>query len=360
MKKVLHVIRNIGNGGTENFMMNLILNSSFYVENIVLCYGDITNWEKELDENKIKVIKMKDPNKLGILKFIKELENIIKNNNIDIVYSYTHYNSGLVMLASFLTGVKIRITHSHRTESISNSSLKYSLYKFISKLLINIFSNKCLACGLKAKNALFFKFKKVSLINNGIDLKKYSYDEKIRNNLRNKLNINKDTVVIGTIGRLDNNKNQKFLIDIFKNYNDKNENSLLVIIGDGENKNYLSKYVKSNDIEENVLFLGSRKDANKYYNIFDLFMLTSYKEGLPFVLIEAQANGLQCVVSDSVDKNSNITNRIKFISLDEPEEKWVKLIESVSLNRVDNSDTIIKSGYSFDDTVKVIKKIYDI
>ena len=90
----------------------------------------------------------------------------------------------------------------------------------------------------------------------------------------------------------------------------------------------------------------------------DLFFLTSIKEGLPYVLIEAQTNGLKCIVSDSIDKSSDISNSIIFISLKEPINNWIEIIKKEKFKRKDNVKSIIESGYSIEDSVKIINKLY--
>lgn len=360
MKKILHVIRNIGDGGTEMFMMNSILNMNHSkFKNIILTYDKVTNWKKEIKKNNIKIIQIQDPSKTGILGNIKYIKKTIKEENIDVVHSYTHYNSGYVMLAAFLCGIKTRITHSHRTESNGCTKISYRIYSSISKLLINIFSNVRLACGKEAGESLFYKFKKFTILNNGIVLDKYIFSNDIRNKIRKELKISNKDIVIGTIGRLDYNKNQKFLINVFNEYNKKNKNSKLLIVGDGVEKENLEEQTKKLGLINKVIFTGSRKDANELYNVMDLFMLTSYKEGLPFVLIEAQANGLSCIVSDSVSKSSNISNSIIFKSLDDTINEWVKTIDNINFKRKDNIDYIIKNEYSIKNTVEKLEKIYE-
>ncbi len=359
MINILHVIRNVGNGGTERFLFNLLINTSKEYNNIILTYSDVTHYKNIIEENNIKIIKIMDPNKSGLINNIKDIKKVIKDNKIDIVYSYTHYNSGYVMLAAFLCGVKVRITHSHRTESTNNRNIKTLLYNFVSKFLINIFSNNCLACGEEARNALFYRCRKVKLINNGIDIDKFIFSQEIRKKMRKKYNISDDTVVIGTIGRLDDNKNQKFLISVFDRYHQKNKESKLVIIGDGENKEKLVELGKKFKIDSDIIFTGNVSNANDYYNLMDVFCLTSINEGLPYVLIEAQTNGLNCIVSDSVDKKSNIAGNIKFINLNENYSNWVSELESINKTRSNNIKKIIANGYSIDNTITEIMNIYN-
>ena len=327
MKKVLHVIRNIGMGGTEKYMLNLINNTNNKYENIILTY------DKNIDSSyKInnKILFIDNPHNTGLIKNYKSIKNIIKNNNIDIVYSYTHYNSGLVMLAAKICHVKIRITHSHRSESTGRNGIFNFIYKSFLKLLINLFANVKIACGIDAAKSLFYNVRKVCIINNGIDINLYSF--KKNSSLRNKYGIEKDDFVIGTVGHLDKNKNQKFLIDVFSEFHKIKKNSKLLIIGDGEEKEKLIEQVKLLGLNENVIFTGNINNVYDLYNIMDVFCLTSYKEGLPYVLIEAQTNGLKCYVS---------------------------MINSSDNKRLINTSIIKEKGYSLVDNINKIIDIYE-
>ena len=357
MKTVLHVLRTFENGGTERYLINLLKKTYQEYNNIILVYDKVNYWNKELKEMNVKVISINNPKKDGVIKNLKMIGKIIKENKIDVLYSYTHYNSGIVMLAGFLKKVKIRITHSHRSSSEQKHSIKYHIYRLSMKLLINIFSTDRLACGNEAGKDLFYK--KFKNVNNGIEIDKYIYDENLRKKIRKEFNIPENYKVIGTMGRLDKNKNQLFLIKVFKKYHDINNNSKLIIIGEGDNRKELEKYISNNELSTSVILTGIRSDANEIYNAMDLFALTSIKEGLPYVLIEAQTNGLSCVVSDSVDKNSNISNHISFLSLDEDYENWVDCIIENIKKRNDNIEKIISNGYSLNDSVTIIKNIYD-
>lgn len=358
MKKILHVIRNISDGGTEKFMQNIIENTNNEYNHYIISYKKVLESTEFVKKNNVYLYDLDEKN---ILKVLIKTYRIIKKEKIDIIHCYTHYNSGYVMLIAFLAGVKKRITHSHRSESTRKKSILNNIYKFISRLLINIFSNICLACGEDAAKSLFYKSKNVTIINNGIELNKYKFDSKKRVSLRKKLNILENDIVLGTIGRLDYNKNQKFLIDIFNELTKKNTNMKLIIIGEGYEKNNLANQTKKLGISDKVLFLGSRRDVNELYNIFDIFCLTSFKEGLPFVLIESQANGLSCVVSDTVDKKSDLDNNIKFISLNSSKEEWIEEINGILKNkkRKDNTKKIIEREYTIEKTIEKIKKIYN-
>ncbi len=353
MKKILHVVTSLDNCGTEKYLINLLKGTYKTYENHILVYNNINRWEKELNEMNIKVHCISYANN-NLLR-MKEIYRIIKKEKIDIVYSYTYYNSAYVMIAAFLANVKKRITHSHR----SSVDRKINpIKKKICKFIISILSTDCLACNNIAGKSLFLKFKKFITINNGINLEKYKFDNKKRWELRKKYNIDENEIVLGTVGRLDNNKNQKFIIDVVSYIKKKNSKIKLIIIGDGENKEKLMKQASKLKIKDSVIFTGNIKNVNELYNIMDLFILTSFHEGLPFVLIEAQANGLKCVVSDSVDKQSNISETLIFLSLEDGINIWGDKINDIDYKRDDNIKKIIDKGYSIDSTIKKIIDIY--
>ena len=358
MKKVLHVLRGFYNGGTEKYVMDLLRSTYKDYENILLVYENINHYKEELDKMNIKIIVIEPPKKIGFSKSIKKIRSVIKENDVDIVYSYTHYNSSIVMLCAFLEHVKIRITHSHRSSSEQSINPIYLMYILFNKILINIFSNVRLACGKKAGKSLFYK--KFTIINNGVDIDKFKYDIDQRNQIRKKLNVSSDCSVIGMIGRLDINKNNIFFIKVFENYLKINSNSKLIIVGDGDQKEKLTKYVNDKKLNEKVLFLGKRDDVNKLYSAFDLFALTSIKEGLPYVLIEAQTNGLRCLVSDSVDRESNVSQKCTYLSLSDDYEKWCNEIDKNIKKRDNNIENLISNGYSLTDSVKEVINIYEI
>ena len=357
MKRVLHVIRGFNNGGTEKYVMDLLRNTYKDYENILLLYEDINYYKEELDNMNIKYIIIKSPKQLGFFKSIKKVRKVIKENNIDIVYSYTYYNSSIVMLAAYLEGIKTRITHAHRSSSEQKKSLKYLLYIFINKVLISMFTNVSLACSKEAGKSLFYK--KYRIINNGINIDKYKYNTSDRIKLRRDLSIPDDYTVIGMVGRLDENKNNIYFIKVIEEYIKTNTKVKLILIGDGCEKDNLIEYVKKHNLQDYIVFLGNRNDVNRLYNVFDLYVLTSINEGLPYVLIEAQANGLRCLVSENVDRESNLSGKMIFLPITDNYKLWCSEIDKNKGIRDNNRELIISKGYSLNHSVKEVIDIYE-
>lgn len=354
MKNILHVVTSLDNCGTEKYLINLLKGTYKQYNNYILVYNKKNMWEEELRKMNIKVICLNDnKNNKERMKFIRMA---VKENNIDIVYAYTYYNSACVVLATLFTSVKKRIVHSHRT----NVDRKVNpIKKLFCKLVVSLFSTNCLACSKEAGKSLFLPFRKIEIIDNCIDTSKYIYNSEERVNLKSKLNFDDNDIVIGTIGRLDYNKNQKFLINIVKIMKKTQDNIKLIIIGDGEEKKNLENMIEEAGLSNQIKLLGNKDDANRYYNVMDVFVLTSYNEGLPFVLIEAQTNGLSCIVSDCVSKDAKINDNFVFISIEENIETWINHINKYSKIRETEIDKIVKK-YSLNSMHnKIINDIYE-
>lgn len=346
-KNVLYSTFGLTNGGVEKYILTLIKQNDFALNNVIVYQDGSNYWRDELKEMNIDVIKLPS----GFVRRVRILKKIMANNDIDLVYACNYYGSAYVVLAAYLSGVKIRITHSHGT-GVTGKPNKIKV--LFARALISIFSTDCFACGSKAGESLFIG-RKFKIINNGIDINKYVFDGMARKKLRKELGIGDDSIVIGTVGRLDENKNQKFMIKILEFLRKEKGKYKLVIIGTGREKTNLENYVKKKHLSNKVIFIGDVKDVSKYYNVFDIFLLTSFHEGFPFVLIEAQANGLPCVISSGVSKEVAINTNCVFMDLHFGAEKWAALISNVSKERVNPDDKI--ENYSIQNITKNIEEI---
>ena len=358
MKKILHITYKMNTGGAEMFLMNVyrtIDRSKFQF--IFLCSGNKKfDLEDEIIELGGKVIRTPDVKDVGPIKHIRNLKKIIKDEKIDVINAQTYYNSMFSMIAGKLSMVKVRIVHSHTTQNGFDTSFKKIIYQKISKLIINNLSTKRLACEENAGKSLFTK--KFTVIKNGIVLDKFKFNNPLRIKYRNELKINDSTTVIGHVGRLDKVKNHEFLIDTFNEYRKMNKDSALLLIGDGKLMSELKDKVSKMNITKNVIFLGNQSKANEFYNVMDYFVFPSLYEGLPLTLIEAQTNGLNCLISDSIEKKVKITDSITFYSLNRSAKDWAKKINIMNVLRLDNYPSMLKSEYNIEKVVNNLEVIY--
>jgi glycosyltransferase EpsF len=357
--RVLHVVGTMNRGGAETFIMNILRNiDREKFEFYFLCFNDNkSDYDDEIAALGATVVHVSDVKKAGIVKHIGDIRKVIRNYQIDIVHAHTSYNMVFSLIAARLEGVCGRLSHSHSTGPKVPTTFTRKIYVLVSRSLINYTATARLACGVGAGET-FYGDREYSIIHNGIDIKKFTYNKFKRDRIRKDLNIDKDTVVLIHVGRFFEVKNHAFLLDVFYEYQKINNNSRLILIGDGPLREAAEEKAKSLGIADSVSFMGLRTDTSELYNIADMFVMPSLYEGLPLVLIEAQANGLVCLVSDSIDKNAKLTKYIKFCSLSKNAKTWAEHIVKTSLLRTEGGEQLAGSAYDMTVGIKDIEKIY--
>lgn len=363
--RVAQIMGKMIGGGVESVVMNYYKNiDREKVQFDFICDSDSTNIPyKEIESLGGKVIIVPPYQKL--FSYIKELKKIFKENKYLIVHSHLNTLSVFSLCAAKLAGVPIRIAHNH---SITDKNeWKRNIMKQILKPFSKIFATNYFCCSEKTGKWLFgdktYNKGKVFLLNNAIDLDKFKYNEKIRDIKRKELGINKDTLVIGHIGRFVSVKNHKFLIDIFNEIHKINNDSVLVLAGQGPLENEIKNKVEYLNLNENVIFLGQRSDVNELYQVFDVFVLPSLYEGLPVVGVEAQACGVQCVFSGNVTKEVKILEDTIFISLNNDSKVWARKILNLHKEHLihNTEKEMTLSGFNIkEESKKLTNKYFDI
>ena len=164
------------------------------------------------------------------------------------------------------------------------------------------------------------------------------------------------TIIIGHVGRFSTVKNQSFLVDIYDEYLENIPNSLLVMVGTGENLDSIKEKVQKYNLQNNVKFLGLRRNVDEIYNAFDYMVVPSLYEGISLTMIEAQVNGIKIFASDTIDKNTDISNNIKWISLKKTPKEWNNII--LQYDRLRNTDCLCLEQYDIKNVAKKMEKIY--
>lgn len=306
-----------------------------------------------LEENNVEVINSQNRKKNQIAYFF-ELVNVIKSGKFDIIHA--HGNSATLaveMFAAKCCGVPVRISHSHNTTC---------QHKTFDKLLRPLFNNTYthgIACGDEAGKWLFGSREHV-VIKNGIDLEHFAYDEGERDRIRKNLNI-EEKFVIGHVGRFTDQKNHDFLIDIFQGIAAERSDAVLFLIGDGPREQEVKELVKQRGLEDRVIFYGTLSDVAKMYSVFDIFAFPSKFEGVPLTLIEAQASGIKCIVSDRVSEEVMLTDLITMLSLDD-KEIWLEHVVQITTERNESSQKVIidlgKSGFGNNSVIESLEQVY--
>lgn len=352
--RVIHILPTLQNGGTERYLMNLLTTSRYFSSNSIIVYSQENFFRDELKNLDVPVVPFAKPSETGILKNMRSIYYYLKKEKPDAIYVYTYFNAAYVNIAALFAGVRRRIVHVHTASTDHKKTLSYKLYVVLSKILLTIIPCIRLACSNSAGKTLFWR--KFAVIKNATDINKYRFNLGKRNSLRNKMSIDNDTIVLGNVGRLDENKNQKFILEICKNIHKKGFNYKLLLLGEGSEKSSLQRYATELGIAEDVIFITT-EDAAQYYNAFDIFLLTSKSEGYPYVLLEAQANGLPIVVSTGVTEETKINDNFRRLSLDEGADKWAQVVCEMVGKRVKPNEKI--NDYSIEKMAEEVRGIYE-
>ena len=257
------------------------------------------------------------------------LYKAFKEKKYRIVHAHLSTMSVFPLFSAWRAGVPVRICHNHTTAHWGEGAktfLKYMLRPFN-----KIFATDYFACGETAGRWMYgnrcFDAGKVTVMPNAIDTEKFAFDPEARVRLRNELGIPQDAFVVGHVGRFMYQKNHSFLVDVFVELLKEKPSARLLLIGEGELMGQIQEKVQRLDIEDSVIFTGARKDVNKLYSVMDVFCLPSFYEGMPVVAWEAQANGLPCVFSDEVSKESNVDGDSIILFLKQKPLDWAKELE---------------------------------
>ena len=220
---------------------------------------------------------------------------------------------------------------------------------------INRVTDYPIACSQQAGEWIYGK-RPFKVLNNALDTELFHYNEEKRKEYRDKLNLG-NCLVLGTVANLSSVKNPMGLIDIFLKVHAKQKDSKLLWVGEGAQRNLIEERIKQEGITDSVFLLGQRGDVNKLLQAMDAFLLPSLNEGLPVSLIEAQASGLPCYVSNTVTTEADITRLCRFLPLNEWDQ-WADAILSDKTPRTDTGQKIIEAGYDIRTTAAWLQDFY--
>lgn len=354
MIRVLQVIGSLGYAGVEAVVMNYYRNidRNKIQFDFITCSQIPERYDEEIYNSGGKIFRLPSRSRKPH-KYMDVLKKVIKENGYQIIH--IHQNSASMAMDAFVAkicGVPVIIGHSHNTRC--NVMWQHYLFKpFVNLLLTNRF-----ACSEEAGQWIFGNRKDVTVVNNAIDTSKFAFDEKTRESMREELGI-EENFVVGFVGRLyDGQKNLFRVLEIFRAVLEKKNNAKLLIVGDGQDKERLIQKAEDLKINDKVLFLGKRNDVNNVMMAMDVFLMPSFYEGLPVVVVESQATGLRIVVSENVP-TPNLINNMQVINLSETDEVWTNaLLKNVDFDRRDAEKFIIERNYSIAHEVVKLEKFY--
>lgn len=365
MINVLHIAPGIDGGGVGGVIYNYLSHmnlENMHVEIAVRDYKHRQFLHDKFDELGIPVHYIIQRKK-NLKKHFNEIQKIMQDGKFDIVHCHDQNWSIIYLKMAERMEVPVRIAHSHLTLQTSDR-IKIAISNLFTASLKKT-ATGCFACG-KAAGAYMWgneiaNCSKLYVMRNAVDAQAFQFNKNIRAEYRKKFGLENRTI-IGHIGRFNEQKNHPFLIEIFKAYLTLDPTAILVLIGIGELESKICNLVNQSKIQNNVIFLGQRNDVRELYNIFDVFLLPSLYEGLPVVGVEAQANGLSCLFSDTISDEVVILPDSKVLKLSDSVQIWAEtireLVNKKTVNRAKAIDVINAAGYNIEVEAEKLREYY--
>lgn len=201
----------------------------------------------------------------------------------------------------------------------------------------------------------------VHYLRNALDLDAYAFSAEKRTAIRAELSIDADALVVGHVGRFAPQKNHGFLIEVFTELLKSRPDARLVLVGKGELEDEVCAKAEAFGVLGSIVFTGVRSDVPALLSAFDALALPSLYEGMPNVVIEAQAAGLSCVVSDTVTRQADVTGLVEYLPIDNT-TAWAKVLESAAtVERLDTRTAMTAAGYDISsEAKKFVELVYGV
>lgn len=371
MEKVMHLIGHLDTGGAETLVTNYALHFSSNVECIVVVLNKsktVSPNELQLRIQGIKIVNLADfvPFEGTVFRRIfnkyrrsRILRDYIEKEGIGIIHSHLSVNQYVYWATKGLDYLKL--FHTVHSEPSWNFGKRFSarIEKFCTQYLIDIYDMRLIALHENMRIELneMFNVDNTVVINNGIDTVRFAPAQYQDTKLSRKtaLGFTENDYVVGHIGRFVNAKNHKFLIDIFAKLCEQKSNAKLLLVGSGELKADIIAQVENYGLTDRVVMLENRKDIPELLSVMDVFVFPSIFEGLGIVLIEAQAMGIKCVVSDPVPKAAHVARNYISLSLDTPVDEWCNAILDDEMKTAPHMSL---KDYDMKEIVKQLERLY--
>ena len=352
-------------GGAEAMIMNYMRN----INRDIIKFDFLTNrdyraaYEDEIESLGGKVYHMCPMYPGKFHRYKKEVREFLKEHpEYKIIHSNLEERSYLPLKVAKKMGVPVRISHSHNRPLGINPKL---IVRYYFRFMLKFYNTHMFACGEEAGDWLYGKKNRsnVTIMNNAVDGKQYRYNPEVSKEMKKQLGI-EGKKVIGHVGRFFPQKNHDFLIDIFNEIYKKDKDTVLLLVGGGELddalKNQIKEKVRNLGLEDAVQFLGVREDVDRIVQTFDVFLLPSLFEGLPVTMVEAQAAGLPCVISDKVPIQCDLTGNVWVVPLEESPEKWADVVldKANNFEKRDTYQQIADAGFDIKSQAKWLEEFY--
>lgn len=369
--RILHVFGGVSLGGAESRIMDLYrcmdreeIQFDFLVHAECVEARKAEYYDEEIKSLGGRIFVLPKFKVYNYIQYKRAIKDFFKmHHQFALVQGHMTSTASLYLPVAKKAGIPIGVAHA-RSAGVDRG-VKGIITKLLRLPLLKQ-ADYCFACSKEAGAAVFGRkwgtSKKAVVLPNAIALEKYIYNEEMRDKLRKELGI-EDCYVIGHVGRFHYAKNHEYLLEVFSSLHagmkERNVRAVLLLLGDGAGIEPIRQQVKTFGLEEDVLFMGNKKDVENYYQAMDFFVFPSRFEGLPGTVVEAQAAGLRCMISDKITPEVGICRLVHYESIDEPADLWAKyILENALYVRCDMYETIKEAGFDVKEQAAKMEGFY--
>lgn len=354
--KILQVLDYLDyNSGVSSVVMNYyshMQDTKFKIDFLLYKKPDM-EYCNILSSHNSEAFELCKPSGKNIIKYRRKAKDFFrtKGREYDIVHIHVPNNAFIILYYAKLSGVPIRIIHSH------NSKGADGITKRIRNCILNKwgirYATHLFACSLKAGQSLYGRknMNRVQIIYNAIDLHKYIFDKEKKKKIRTRYNLDNELVIIH-VGRFAKQKNQIFLLQIARIMKERGVKFKLLFLGDGPLKAKLQNEARKMNLIGEIEFVGVVNNVEDYLSAADIFLLPSLYEGLPVVCVEAQVSGLNCILSNNITKEIQLTDKVKFLDTNRIND-WIK--EILSSAKIKERNMVLQQFDKYDIEVQAEK-----
>lgn len=360
MIRILHVLGGLERGGAETMVMNLYraIDRTQIQFDFIIHTEEHQAYYSEICDLGGKIYSFPKYNGKNYFAVKKNWNSFFVNHpEYKILHSHIRSYASLYIPVAKKHGVKT-IIHSHST---SNGKGFLSIVKRFMQYPLRNQADFFMGCSKEAGEWLFgkkvVKSDRYFMLQNAIDVEAYRFNDVIREKYRSELGL-KDELTFIHVGRFHPAKNHEFLLTVFAEIHKRNDNTKLILVGDGDLRPEIERQISDLQLGSSVILTGSRSDVPKLLQAADCFLFPSRWEGLPVTVVEAQASGMPCLISNRITKDVNVSPLVKYLSIDNGADIWVNSLDEIDYSRQDAIELIKNARFDISSTAIWLQNFY--
>ncbi|RHL39700.1 glycosyltransferase family 1 protein [Collinsella sp. AF37-9] len=364
-KRLLCIVSNMDAGGAETFLMKMYrqLDRTCYQMDFVVSGDGRGYYEHEIERLGGRVFRITRKTK-DFSAYRRELFDAVREDGCPVVLRIgSNAFSAIDLWIAKRAGAR-RLALRSSNASDGQAGLGMLLQRALRRPLTSVANVKIAPSDLAAEytfGPMAMRKGEVHYLRNALDLDAYAFSAEKRTAIRAELSIDADALVVGHVGRFAPQKNHGFLIEVFTELLKSRPDARLVLVGKGELEDEVCAKAEAFGVLGSIVFTGVRSDVPALLSAFDALALPSLYEGMPNVVIEAQAAGLSCVVSDTVTRQADVTGLVEYLPIDNT-TAWAKVLESAAtVERLDTRTAMTAAGYDISsEAKKFVELVYGV